>query len=614
MNYRLHAISLAATLLIASASANAQTQIGYTTGKMDRNTVFHHGNGHQQGLAIRLSHDKLQALSGQTITGIYTAFGTVKTTGKKANLFIASSLDGAHICEQQGDIASANRWATYNLNQPYTITGQEEELYIGYTLETTGDNIQPLQADHTNEQAGCSYVWNGSEWSDLYGMGKGSANIRAILGQTVDFADVMLSSVDLEGNYYLVGNEYQHSTLLYNFGTQTLSSIDVTVKVNDEQHTTTIDGLSVKQFATYELPLPALSSAQTGATDVLVEVKVNGATETDTQDNMFQSSAFFYPAQMERNILVEEFTGMTCPNCPTGKRTLDAAIEQSQLPCIEIVHHSGYAPDFYSIDADYDYTWYYGSGSTYAPAAMFNRMVNHDVAEVPVINIGLADCLSSLQQATNKQPYVSLKLSSAYNAETRQVDIDFGLLAHNSLPGECLLNVFLIQDSIIGYQSNGGSDYAHNGVMRQILTGNTWGMLLPENLAAGQQEGWTYSFTLPQAIYSDFWTPALLQQVGYTEELVTLPTDPEHMRIVAYVAHYNPNDFTDNRVFNCIEVPLVNGNHIQAGMSSSDALEAITSDPTSRNISCDLTGRVLSTNGELPAGLYIINGKKAYIR
>lgn len=616
MNH-LSVLSLAlCAMLAASSTASAQTQIGYTTGNMGRSTVFHYGTSAKQGLAIRLSHDKLQALKGQTIKGIYTAFGSANAVAnKEAILFIATNPDDEPVTEQSYTIGSANRWCTIDLDSPYTISGDEDELYIGYTLLSSSDKIpEALQSDFSNEQRACSFAWNGYGWEDLYGTGFGSANIRAILSGDVDFADVMLSDIDFADNYYLAGAEYQHTTHIFNFGTTPITSLDVTVQVAGKAQTITYNGLNVAQYGTFEFNLPALSSSESASTSIEVSVKANGVDEADTNDNEFKSTAFFYPAFMERNILVEEFTGMTCSNCPAGQRTLQTAVEQSQLPCVEIMHHSGYSADFYSTDADWDYTIYYGSASTFAPAAMINRVVNPAVSQVPIINIGLANCLSSLQLAATRQPYVSLALESSYDEETRQVDITLNILDHNDLPGATLLNAFLVQDNIIGYQANGGTDYVHNGVLRQVLTGNSWGMLLPDDFAPGNTQEWTKSFTLPDAIMSDFWTPSLLAQASYTEDMVTLPTDPEHMRIVVYVANYDNKDINNNMVYNCIEVPLINGSCRQAGMDAANALEQIGSEAPATSHCFDLSGRRINNSDNLTTGFYILDGEKVIIR
>ena len=591
-------------MLGAVASLQAQSTIGYTSGKMEKSTICRSGSGKQQGLAIRLSHDKLQPLAGKTISNVTIAFGSRNTTGKVATVFVTDDLDAeVDLRSQEVAIAMANKWQDIDLEQAYTITGEEEELYIGYYAEIP-NTYNLLQCDFTNELRGCTYAITNGRWTDLYGTGFGSANIYVGLSETVEFADAILAEIDLSSNFYIAGQDYQESTHLFNFGTKPITKVQLTMLKDGVTSTSVIDGLNIPQYGTYEVALPELTADASGSASLSASIKVMDADEMDTTDNEFQSEVFFYPANIERNIFVEEFTGQTCPNCPNGRITLNAAVEQSGLPCVEIMHHSGYSADNFTTDADAEYTWFYGSSSTYAPAAMFNRLTNPTVSSVPVQNVGLSQCLSSLEYASKLQPYVSMGLTSAFNAETRMVDVSLNLLDHNVLPGATVLNVYLIQDKIIANQSGASSEYQHDGVLRKVLTGNAWGALLPDSFVPGVTQEYTVSYELPDAIYSDYYS-------GSTPQYL-IPTDPENMRIVAYVASYDPNDLNNNMVYNCIEVPLINGSYTQRGMTSE--IEAIESDttPAAHGI-YDLNGRQFDAEAQLPAGLYIINSKKMLI-
>lgn len=620
MNFSKHQITLSVLFvagLLTITSMQAQTQIGYTTGNMGRSTVFHYGSNQSQGMAIRLSHAKLQALAGHSITAINTAFGSANgVRNKLATVFVATSMTDDPVMEQNYTIGAANRWTEIQLDTPYAITGEEEELLVGYTLFANNNNIpEALQADRTEGNRGCSYAWDGSNWIDLYGTGFGSPNLRLVLDSELNLTDAMLSEVDFSQTYYLAGTEYEHNTHVFNFGTQPISRVDVSVQIGNDSQTLTYDGLNIAQFETFDFALPKLSSDVTGSTAIEVNVSVNGQEDACIEDNAFGSSAYFYPANFERNFLVEEFTGVACPNCPAGARTLHSAIEQSGLPCVQIMHHSGYSADIYSSDADWDYTMYYGSPNIYAPAAMINRVTNPAVSDVPVMNAQMLNSLlNTFEYAYRLQPYVSMGLESKYNAESREVEVSLDLAAHNTLPGNTLFNVYLIQDSVVGFQSNGGASYVHNGLLRTVLTGNSWGMLLPDHFGNGEIQNWTTSFQLADAIYSDFWTASNLADADYKAEDVTIPTDPEHMRIVAYVASYDPQNIKNNVVYNCIEVPLINGQHVQNGMPDPEALEEIHAEEVvSHHGLCDLSGRRLNAHGTLSQGFYIMNGKKMLI-
>lgn len=620
--------TLAAALLLSPVLLWADTQFGYTNGTMNRNTVFRLGSTKKQGMALGLSHDKLQALKGQTLNGLTTAFGSVnQVVGKKVTLFVTTQLDGQPLLEQEATVSSANKWLSYKFDKPYTISGQEEALYVGFTLETNENTTNAMHTDQGEALRGCTYAWNNGEWTDLFTIGQGNADIKLDMAGQVALTDVMLKEIDIRNIYHKAEQDYHYECEVFNFGTETITSLEVKVKTNDEERVLAYEGLSLQQMANHTIQLPVIASDKAGDIEVSVEVtKVNGTAEADQvlADNRFETGSFFYPATMERNILTEEFTGTGCINCPAGKRTLEAAVAESGLPCIEVMHHAGYQPDFYSMDADWDYTMYYGGGGTYAPGVMINRVLNPDpkicTKGVPVFRsegLSKADVLNTLQLAALRQPYVSLGLTSEFDAESRQVDVTFTVRAHNDLPGATLFNIFLIQDSIIGYQANGGTNWPHNGVLRRVLTGNSWGMRLPDSYGRDSVIAWQTSFELPEAIFSDFWTPATLEQAKYPESAVTIPTDVPHMRLVAFVANYDPQDINNNAIYNSIEVPLDGGRHQQAGFDAeptTSALQRVERDETPAPDGIfDLSGRRYQTAEGLPSGLYIIHGKKTMI-
>lgn len=593
-------------LLAPAAEAEAQSTIGYTTGAMGKSTIGRFGSSEKQGLAIKLSHDKIQALAGQTISSVKLAFGSRNTADKCVSLFLTTDLDGEPLLTQEIAIDKANKWQTNTLDSPYTITGQEEALFLGFTASIpTTYNL--LQTDHANNLRDCSFAWNNDHWTDLYGTGFGSANIYLGFDNTVEFTDVLLASLDLESNYYVAGQPYSHATHIFNFGTRPITSVDVTMQCGEEQNTLTINDLNIPQYGTHEVALPQLSALESGHVGMQVSIHVNDATELDLTDNSFESSAFFYPQGMERNLLVEEFTGQNCSNCPAGKRTLEMAIEQSGLPCVSLMHHSGYMPDIFTTDADSEYTWFYGTSSTYAPAAMFNRLTNPLVGAVPVINVGMSDCLSSLEYASRQQPYVSMALSSEFDPDTHLSNISLRLYAHNDLPDYPVFNIYLVQDSVIASQSGAGADYRHDGLVRKVLTDDIWGLDLPQSFVSGQVFEYTVSYELPEYITSDYFIEH--------DPRCDIYTDPEHTRIVAYVANCDLNDYNNNRIYNCIEVPLIEGAYTQQGMSQIDGIETITAEaPATSGMITDLSGRQHKASAGFRAGLYIIDGRKVWIR
>ena len=157
-------------MALPTFSIKAST-IGYTNGTISRTSVFRMGLTTKQGQAIRLSKEKLQMLKGKSISAVNIAVGSRNTTGNKAHVFVATSPEGTPIAEGDLSLTKALQWLTYTLDTPYVITGEETELYIGYTAEiATSYNM--LSADFDADIPGCNYAYKDGEWTDTYGLSR----------------------------------------------------------------------------------------------------------------------------------------------------------------------------------------------------------------------------------------------------------------------------------------------------------------------------------------------------------------------------------------------------------------------------------------------------------
>lgn len=597
-------------------------EIGFTTGVCDRNTVFSANNTKEQGQAIRLSHEKLQLLKGQTISAINVAFGSRNTVDNKATLFIGESLDGAPAVSQEVTISKANAWLTYELETPYVITGDEPELYVGFTASLVVGSYKVLTSDRQADLLeGCTYVYDGLSWSDMSGMGFGAANVRVLVGD-VRFTDLCMKRAKYDG-YYKSGAKYEFSNQLFNFGTTTIGSFDVELSIGDgAPQILSFPDANLAPNAAFDFTLPEYTATSTGDVKLSIAVKnINGAADDDTSDNAQNEQVFFYPANMERSLLVENFTGQDCSNCPAGHTTLHNVLATVDFPYVEVSHHAGYYPDAFTMAEDMEYTFFYAGGSTFAPAVMVNRSAPSGYS-APVNSVSKAVFTEQLNYALESKPYASMQLQSSFNPDTREATVTLRVQPHTTMPtAQSVVNVLLVQDNMQGYQSNGGSMYNHVNVFRGSLTENAWGMLA--DFTPGGEVVWSKTFTLPESIRSSYWTEELMPQKGYTEEDVTWRAVPEDMRVVAYVAAYHAEDNKRNQVHNCIATKL-GETYTQAAFDESisgidnvrtDAGRLVDVRVENRRIRCDeassisvygTDGQRLDAGTQLPAGIYVV--------
>ena len=600
-------------------------EVGYTTGHYSRSSFFSLGTGARQGLAIRLSRQKLALLKGRKITGLKAIYGTKNLEKGKVTAFVSTQLEGTPLVSCDQPLTSANipttsaKWTETTFDTPYTITGEEECLYIGYVGELKGD-YKLYSTDGTMDAAGCTYALINDSWTDLNGKNRGMAQVKAVVDGLPQYCDVLMKTTPL-GGYYLAGNTYTLQGEVFNAGTETIQTMDVAV-VSDKTQTLHLDNLNLLPGQTLALTLPEVTAQTSGSTDLRLEVtQLNGAKDADPSDNSYAENVFFYPSDMERVMLVETFTGQKCSNCPSGHATLKRVLADIKENMVEVSHHAGYYPDYFTMNEDLQYTLFYGSSSTYAPAFMVNRYPNASTY-IPVQEISEQNITGMFSQLASSHPYASLRLATEYNEQTREVKLKFQVYGHEDMgQTQNVLNVMMIQDGMIDIQSNGGSNYEHNHVFRSVVTDNAWGLL--SDFKPGEVVTFEKTFTLPESLRSSYWTDAALEDAGTAPEKVTKAVDPSKVSFVGYIARYVPNDATLNYVYNCVQTKLGESYTQRAFAGESDGVEETRESEApdfrieggriyadSATGIYDTMGHQYARGSRLAPGTYVVKGKK----
>ena len=218
----------------------------------------------------------------------------------------------------------------------------------------------------------------------------------------------------------------------------------------------------------------------------------------------------------QRNVLLEQFTALNCGNCPAG-HAVAANIEGAWPEDVIVVgiHGGSLAvpssgqPDLRSPQS----AALFGAFAVpFTPLGAVNRR--------PVGGqVGLSTSQWSSAAATVLQlaSPVNLRITSAFDAGTRMLDVEVELYYTASSPGSNdRLHVLLSEDHIVGWQSNygaGGSNaaYDHRHVLRTYLTPLA-GVEVP---VATQGETFmaTWGFTVPMN-----WDPSELEVVAFVNE------------------------------------------------------------------------------------------------
>lgn len=215
-----------------------------------------------------------------------------------------------------------------------------------------------------------------------------------------------------------------------------------------------------------------------GIYTMMVAVLALGAcNEIDEADRLLD----YTPPAGDRNVLLEEFTGQMCPNCPEGAREAHRLQENNPGMVIVSIHAGGFAAGTPYVTAAGNAYWekFYSDGNSVGyPAAMVNRSGN--------VSTGYQQQWASwVASAVQLPAYYELSLAATYNDADRSLTVASSVIKSTIQTDETTkLLLLLTEDGIIDIQLSGTqviTDYEHNHVLRgaigdQDAEPNYWGV------------------------------------------------------------------------------------------------------------------------------------------
>lgn len=194
-----------------------------------------------------------------------------------------------------------------------------------------------------------------------------------------------------------------------------------------------------------------------------------------------------------RQVLIEEFTGVRCVNCPAGSQALQELKEQYGERLVAVSIHAGsFAPpypDSYDTLRTPDgesILSFLGEPLGY-PTAVINRKRFPGGFN---LQLGRNVWPGAIAQELETPPVVQLDINPVYNSESRLLEACVTVELLEDLSGqEVFLTVFLAEDKVVDLQltpesSTPDPNYVHKHVFRASLT-NFAGNLLQGELSSG---------------------------------------------------------------------------------------------------------------------------------
>ncbi len=181
---------------------------------------------------------------------------------------------------------------------------------------------------------------------------------------------------------------------------------------------------------------------------------------------------------MQKNVILEEFTGIKCVFCPDGHAIAKSIMGNNPGRAFTIAIHQG---SFAVPNAgEPDYRTPFGdaiagqTGVQGYPSGTVNRHKFNGSSKTVLDRNFWA---SASEQILPQMSPVNIGITSDYLAETRTLTVTVELYyTANASTSSNFINVALIQDSIYGPQTGGnaGSNYLHMHMLRHMITGQ-WG-------------------------------------------------------------------------------------------------------------------------------------------
>lgn len=227
-------------------------------------------------------------------------------------------------------------------------------------------------------------------------------------------------------------------------------------------------------------------------------------------DNIPEDDRYYKEEKVpaKRNLLIMEFTGNNCINCPLGAAAVEKIKEDegpdkvisigvhpegniNTRPMISNYPKPGSLQNF-TCELSTEIFKYYDSPNGF-PTAIFNGLkstMSSDYGNWP----------TEASKALEMTSYVMLEANCDYNDSDRNLTVDYKVTFSDDINESLSVAVWIVENNIPGTQMMPGGkkneDYIHNHVLRGSLNG-TWGENIGRSFTSTSEVNGTASMTIP---------------------------------------------------------------------------------------------------------------------
>ena len=331
---------------------------------------------------------------------------------------------------------------------------------------------------------------------------------------------------------------------------------------------------------------------------------------------MAQGEQFVSTEVSNKNVVLEEYTGIQCQFCPDGhKRANQLAAAHPGRVFVINIHAGGYAANTYTTAHGNTLQTTFGANSF--PTGTVNRHTFSGYSQGNFL-MSRGDWASAANTIMSQTSPVNIAARGTLDWNTRELNITVQLYyTADEANSTNKLNVAILQDNVIGSQVGSslnpaqqvGSQYCHMHMFRGFVYNNAWG----EDITTTTQGSFvekTYTYTIPNSLGTPTAIAAKLEDLhfvafvaqGQQEILTGCEVEIENINMPAL----NPrvDALTNSEVLDCSTDARANVKVTNVG---SDAITSLTFQYSVANgtpMTYDWTGNIASMGNatiELPA-------------
>ena len=173
----------------------------------------------------------------------------------------------------------------------------------------------------------------------------------------------------------------------------------------------------------------------------------------------------------KRAVLIEEFTGQNCPNCPEGHTFIAQLREQYGSSFIPVSIHAsnlsipaGSNPMLTGLGTTDGETYYKNAGSPVLPSGVVDRRSGA---------LGRGEWANNVRQELEREAPAAIEISAEVAADaSKSLSVNVNIKPTADIDGH--LQVWLVESGIVAFQINGSNydfNYVHDHVFRASVNG-----------------------------------------------------------------------------------------------------------------------------------------------